>query len=117
MKFASDARVFVALGAVDLRWGFDKLAALVVAHFGRDPRHGAFYVFLNRARTSSKTLFFDRSGFCVLHKRLDHGTFPLPVTLEPGAKQVAIGAEELHLLLGGVPGRVKRRTPRGPPLH
>jgi hypothetical protein len=37
--------------------------------------------------------------------------------LEPGAKHVAIGADELHLLLGGVPGRVKRRTPRGPPLH
>jgi transposase len=117
VKFAPDSRVFVALGAVDLRWGFDKLAGLVVAHFGRDPRQGAFYVFLNRARTSSKTLFFDRSGFCVLHKKLDSGTFPLPVTLEPGAKQVAIGADELHLLLGGVPGRRRRRAARGPPLH
>jgi IS66 Orf2 like protein len=64
MKFASDARVFVALGAVDLRWGFDTLAALVVALFERDPRHGALHVL--RIRTTLRALFFQRSRICVV---------------------------------------------------
>jgi transposase len=110
-------QVFVALEPVDLRYGFERLSGWVRERVGYEARSGALFVFLGRRRATLKIIFFDGSGNCVFSKRLDHGTFPLPVTLEPGAKQVAIGAEELHLLLGGVPGRVKRRAVRGPPLH
>jgi hypothetical protein len=32
--------IYVAKTAVELRWGFDRLAGLVMEHFGRNPRDG-----------------------------------------------------------------------------
>lgn len=103
--------IYVAKGTVDLRFGFDKLAGVVAAHFGKDPRDGALYVFLNKARNRLKILFFDASGAWLLHKRLDRGTFPLPVTLDPQATHIAVSTDELKLLLQGLEtGRSPRRS-------
>ena len=52
---------------------------------------------------------WDRSGFCVLYKRLEKGTFAWPETSE--AEAVSIQAGDLALLLSGVdPAHTKRRT-------
>jgi transposase len=109
--------IYVAKASVDLRCGFDKLAAIVVEHFGKSPRDGALFLFLNKARTRLKILFFDASGAWVLHKRLDRGTFPLPVTLDAQATHIAVSAEEMKLLVQGIDGGRARRLPRPPPLH
>ena len=109
--------IYVAKGAVDLRWGFDRLAAIVVEHFRRSPRDGALFVFLNKARNRLKILFFDASGAWVLHKRLDRGVFPLPVTLDIHATHIAVSADELKLLLQGVETGRAQRIRRLPPLH
>jgi hypothetical protein len=61
--------IYVAKVAVDLRFGFDKLAVVVTAHFGKNPRDGALYVFLNKARNRLKILFFDASGAWLLHNQ------------------------------------------------
>jgi transposase len=113
----ASVRIDVATAPTNLRKSFEGLSNEVRSALAADPISGHVFLFLNRKRSQGKLLVWTRGGFTMVHKRLDHGTFPLPVTLEPGAKHVAIGAEELHLLLGGVPGRVKRRTPRGPLLH
>lgn len=71
--------VFVCTVAVDLRASFDRLAALARQHVGRDPlTNVALYLFLNRARTHAKVLWWDRSGWALLYKRLERGTFHLP---------------------------------------
>lgn len=54
--------IYVAKSAVDLRWGVDRLAGLVRERFGRDPRDGALFVFLDKVRNRLKVLFFDASG-------------------------------------------------------
>ena len=109
--------IYVAKVAVDLRWGFDRLAGVVVEHFGKSPRDGALFVFLNKARNRLKILLFDASGAWLLHRRLDRGTFPLPVTLDARATHIAVSAEELKLLVQGLDTRRARRIPRPPPLH
>ncbi len=109
-------RIYVAKAAVDLRWGFDRLASVVAQHFGQSPRDGALFVFLNRARNRLKILLFDASGAWLLHKRLDRGTFPLPVTLDAQATHIAVSAEELTLLLRGL-GTERPRRIRRAPLH
>lgn len=107
--------IYVAKSAVDLRWGVDRLAGLVREHFGRNPRDGALFVFLNKARNRLKILLFDASGAWVLYKRLDRGRFPLPVTLDAQATHIAVSAEELKLLVQGLDtGRT--RQVRCPPL-
>lgn len=67
--------VFAFPAPIDLRNGFDGLYALVARHLGRDPLHGALYLFTNRSRTSAKVLHFDGTGLCIYHKRLARGRF------------------------------------------
>ena len=109
--------VFVCTVAVDLRASFDRLAALAREHVGRDPlTEVALYFFLNRARTHAKILWWDPSGWCLLYKRLERGTFRIPDVLEPDAKHVAIGRAELALILEGIdlPRLRSQRAPRLP---
>ena len=43
-------QVFVALDSVDMRCGFDRLAAMVRERMGYEPRSGALFVFVGRRR-------------------------------------------------------------------
>jgi transposase len=98
----SDVAIFLAAEPVDLRGGFDRLSGIVTEKLGGDPRAGSLFVFTNRRRTHAKVLFFDRTGYCILYKRLDRGTFRLPTVIGPGAQSVAVSFEELALLLQGI---------------
>ena len=109
--------IYVATTAVDLRWGIDRLAGLVTERFGKSPRDGALFVFLNKARNRVKILFFDSTGAWLLYKRLSRGTFPLPVTLDGQASHIAVSGEELTLLLRGLDTGRAQRIRRLPALH
>ena len=58
-------------------------------------------MFFNRGADRLKLLWFDRTGFCILYKRLQRGTFRVP-RVRPGARSVTIDARELADLLSGV---------------
>ena len=93
-------RVFVATGATDLRRSVDGLSAIVSQRFGLDPLSGHLFLFRNRRGDRLKILVWDRSGYWVLYKRLERGTFSWPqiVADEP----VELRAAEFMLLLAGV---------------
>jgi hypothetical protein len=57
-------RIYVAAAAVDLRRGFDGLAAATRQLIGADPLSGHLFVFLNRRRNRVKLLVWDRTGIC-----------------------------------------------------
>jgi transposase len=94
--------IFVATTPVDLRAGFDRLAGIVFDGLKVDPRCGSLFLFTNKKRTHVKALFFDRTGYCILFKRLDRGTFPLPTVVAPGSSHTEISSAELALLLEGL---------------
>lgn len=98
----SEVAIFLATAPVDLRGGFDRLSGIVKETLRGDPRAGSLFVFTNRRRTHAKVLFYDRTGYCILYKRLDRGTFRLPTVIEPGAHSVLVSSEELALLLQGI---------------
>ena len=75
----SVVQVFICLQPTDLRKSFDSLAALV-----------------------SKILFWDRSGYCLYYKRLEAGTFRIPVQTDSGVVSCALGLPELTLMLEGI---------------
>ena len=83
-------RVFVAVEPIDMRGSFDSLAG-AVRRLGLDPVDGHLYLFLNRRRRIAKVLWFDGSGWCVLAKRLEAGSFQLP----------PFGAEQLRVQVDG----------------
>jgi transposase len=102
-------RIFIATEPIDMRRSFDGLAAAVQLRFQLDPLDGHLYVFTNRRRNLMKILFFDRTGFCILYKRLEQGTFQLP-RAATGDRRAEIEPAELALILEGIDlNSVKRR--------
>jgi transposase len=81
-------RVFVAVEPFDMRGSFDAIAG-AVRRIGLDPVDGHLYLFLNKRRRLAKALWFDGSGWCLLAKRLEAGSFQLP-PFEGDRPQIAI---------------------------
>ncbi len=109
-------RLFVALDRVDMRKGFDALAAIVQHQLGLDPMAGHIVMFVNKRGNLMKLLFFDRTGWAVLYKRLERGTFQLPPKTSPTGR-AEIDPAELAMILEGIDLRsaVRRRRYRRPP--
>ena len=63
-------RLWVYHGAVDLRKSYRSLCALVELDLNRRAKSGDGYIFVNRSRTLAKLLWWDRTGWCLLLKRL-----------------------------------------------
>ena len=119
LTLPSSVRIFVAAEAVDLRRGFDGLAAATRSLIREDPLNGHLFVFLNRRRNRIKVLVWDRTGYLVVYKRLERGTFCLSSAPAPGRRHVEMDAGELALLLEGVDlrGAVRRERWRRLPPH
>jgi transposase len=96
-------QVFVALERVDMRFGFERLAGLARERIGYDARSGALFVFVGKRGATLKILFFDGSGMCLLHKKLDRGTFALPEAPAADATHVEVDDATLEALLDGLP--------------
>ena len=58
-------KIYLAVGAVDMRKGFDGLYGLVRDRLGHDPLSGHLFLFSNRDRTRLKALIWDGSGLWV----------------------------------------------------
>ena len=100
-------RVFVAAAPIDMRGSFDALTG-AVRGLGLDPIDGRLYLFLNKRRRLAKALWFDGSGWCLLAKRLEAGSFQLP-PLDGDKAQVAIDGSTFASLLAGIDFTAARR--------
>jgi transposase len=94
--------VYLALGPVDLRGAFDRLAALTRQVLCLDPASGALFLFLNRRRNRLKALWWDQNGYTMLYKRLTSGTFSLPKVTGSECACLEISAEDFARLLSGL---------------
>ena len=112
LTLPSSVRIYIAAEAVDLRRGFDGLAAATRSLIREDPLNGHLFVFLNRRRNRIKLLVWDRTGYLLLYKRLERGTFVLPTQPVAGHRHVEVDAGELGLMLEGMDLRDARRRTR-----
>jgi transposase len=112
LTLPSSVRIYVAAEAVDLRRGFDGLAAATRSLMGQNPLSGHVFVFVNRRRNRMKLLVWDRTGWLLLYKRLERGTFELPQEPEGGRRHIEVDAGELGLMLEGLDLRGARRRRR-----
>jgi len=102
MMLPEAVRIFVCTAPTDMRRSFDGLAEAVRQHLEMDPESGALFLFINRRGNHAKLLWWDRSGYSLLYKRLEWGYFRRPLALEPNGGHVTIDAAELAKILEGV---------------
>lgn len=104
--------IYVATAPTNMHLSFDRLAGLVREQLGGDPRGTALFVFHNTTRTLVKLLWHDGRGYSLLYRRLDRGTYRIPVAVTEGATRVTVSARELALLLEGIDARALRNARR-----
>ena len=102
MTLPSSVKIYVATQPVDARKSFDGLAAVVQAEFGLEPLSGHVFGFINRRGHVIQLLFWDRSGFCIVKKRLESGSFRLVRKPSGEVTHVEVDGAELALMLEGI---------------
>ncbi len=99
--FGPATRIYLAVGATDMRKNFNGLYGLVRDRLLCNPLSGHLFLFANARRNRLKVLFYDRSGLWVCAKKLDRGCFYWPAG-EGTESKVVLSQEELVMLLGGI---------------
>jgi transposase len=87
MFSVSSACYYLFRDPTDMRKSFDGLCGLVSGRLGKDPRSGDVFIFINKKRTLAKLLRWEPGGFVLFYKRLESGTFELPLSKSTGLSQ------------------------------
>jgi transposase len=103
-------RVFLYGAPCDMRKSFTGLTALAKNVMHQDPLSGHLFVFVDRRGNYLKTLYWDRTGFCIWSKRLEQGNF---VSNWANTKAREMDYTQLKMMLEGIEkGRQKKRFKR-----
>lgn len=92
-------RVYLYGAPCDMRKSFNGLTALAKNVMGKDPLSGHLFVFVNRRGNYLKTLYWDRTGFCIWSKRLEQGNF---ISNWKNERDREMDYTQLKLLLEGI---------------
>lgn len=110
LALSNALRYFLYRDDTDMRKGFDGLSGVVRQALNKDPLSGDVFIFLNKRRTQIKLLLWERDGFSIYHKRLERGTYELP--LHSDIHTVELRSDELMLILQGISLKSVRRRER-----
>ena len=111
LSVPSNVRVYLCTIATDMRKSFDGLHTLVLQVFKSDPLDGHLFLFVNRRGDRLKMLWWDRDGLALFYKRLEAGTFQLPVASDD-TQGVEIDSTHLAMLLSGIDVQSAKRRKR-----
>jgi transposase len=112
LSLPPSVRIFVGRDPCDMRKSFDGLSALALSVLQESPQSGHLFVFFNRTRSMVKVLWWDRTGYLVLAKRLERGRFHFLDRVDPAASRFELSSSELMLILEGIDlSQARRRIP------
>jgi transposase len=95
----------------DLRKGFDSLSGIVTSALQMNALSGSVFIFINKKHNQVKLLLWEGDGFAIYHKRLERGTYEIPVTKD-NAYDIAISNEALQHILQGISLKSVRKRKR-----
>ncbi len=95
-------KVYLALGATDLRKSINGLSILVKEGFNLDPFSKNLFVFCNRKRDKLKILKWDHNGFWLYYRRLERDKFQWPQKGSQNAGPIVVDYRQLRWLLDGL---------------
>ena len=94
-----------------MRKGFDSLSGLVTMQLQMNALGGAVFIFFNKKRNQVKLLLWEGDGFAMYYKRLEKGTYELPVMGNDNFSR-SIRAQQLQLILQGISLKSVRKRKR-----
>ena len=101
MNFINNIQnVYISVEPCDLRKGIDGYASLVRSEFHLNPMDKNLYMFCNRHHNKIKCLYYDGTGFWLLYKRLEKGTFKWSKPKDNNV--IEISEQQLRWLLEGL---------------
>lgn len=93
--------------AVDMRKSFNGLISIAKRELKEDPQSGILFVFINRRGNYLKSIYWDRTGYCMFSKKLERGRFKFP----RGELKQELSEKVLKLILDGIKlGGIKKRS-------
>ena len=101
ITLGAHTRVYLALGATDMRKAINGLSVLVQDVLNQDPLSSHLFVFCNRARNKIKILFWQNNGYWLWYRRLEKQRFWWP-DIDPKALAIELSMRELGWLLEGL---------------
>lgn len=101
LSLSPSIRYYLYRHPADMRKSFDGLSGLVRNELGQEPLSGDVFIFLNRRSNHIKLLLWEGDGFSLYHKRLEQGTYELPVRDHQEACLI-LRSDELMLILQGI---------------
>lgn len=94
------SKIYISSANADMRKGIDGFASIAEQQFMLNPMSDVMFVFHNRHCDKIKLLYWDRDGYCLLHKRIERGRFIFPKHIE--TEKNTISEDELCWLLHGL---------------
>lgn len=91
--------IYVAAGYTDLRSGVNSLASIVQDTFKLNPFSDSLFLFCGRRADRMKALYWDKSGFVLVYKRIEDGRYRWP---RKEGTAITITEEQLEWLLTGM---------------
>ena len=109
LSLPSRTKMFLCMTPVDMRKSFDGLFGIVRQEFQLDPLSGHLFLFVNKRRDRMKAIFWDGDGGVIWYKRLEHGTWQMPVS---SSSPLELESHELAMILKGIDLKSARRRIR-----
>lgn len=94
-----------------MRKGFDSLSGIVISELKMDVLNGAVFIFINKKHNQVKLLLWEGDGFAIYYKRLEKGTYEIPVAAKNNT-EFSITHEALQHILQGVCLKSARKRKR-----
>lgn len=107
----TSARYYLHRESTDMRKSFDSLCGLVVRELGENPMSGDVFLFVNKPRNRIKLLRWEVGGFVLFYKRLEKGSFELPI-IENNDKKITLDYGQLAMLITGISLRNAKKRAR-----
>jgi len=93
---------FLYTGNTDMRKGFDSLCGIVSSQMKLDALSGSIFIFINKRRNQVKLLLWEGDGLSLYYKRLEKGTYELPISNTVDSTAAGISQQQLQFILQGV---------------
>jgi len=111
LHLSASCKYYLHRSPTDMRKGFDSLSGIVTSQMQMDILNGSVFIFINKKHNQVKLLLWEGDGFAIYYKRLEKGTYELPV-INNTEKDFSISNEALQYILQGISLKSVRKRKR-----